>query len=482
MHIDQTNIINLSSELSKLSHDLTDTTVSIGQLRLEQLQTLFTALHGITHIRKLIFAADCINNENIETIEHFIKNHKINYEILYQSNFQRIFLSVFMQVMQLGMPIEETPIGFRITYLSDTPPMSPDKQEKIATVPNQQNGLQETSSAEKDALTPLIRHAAQPSPPSILKRAQNNEQTLSLPTTPQKRVRFMGQNETPSNEEIIHSHYNKLAHIQCGSVCELHKAICLGQEAETTQLIEAMSPEHKQKLLTAFCSEEEFLGASILRLALRTDQIQLLDILLTSGVNPLLCSHDGNTLLHDIVLELKSFAITILLKHLATDNKIQQLINLPFCGETYNGYYALDIICVEASLQFEGFHQTKLLSKKEIAHTIFSIINNLLKNHAQSKLLLDQSKNLHEFIKPDHKDNYSPKVLWKLIALIAENHELQSQPDNIQTPQNNIIFTVKMLAEQWQRNGILPRPKSASSKISQSPSSTLIDNHPYKTI
>lgn len=183
-----------------------------------------------------------------------------------------------------------------------------------------------------------------------------------------------------------------------------------------------------------------------------------MDILLKEGVDPFHCSQDGNTLLHDIVLDIKPTALRILLKHISSTTKLQQLVNLPFHGQTYNGYFALDIICVEASLHFNKFKQTL---GERLANNIYSIMQILLNNNAQSKLINDSKNQIKAQLLIDIKGMYSKEGLWNIISAIAEEHEILTSPISqikYHSLNEDKLCAIKFLAKIWQTNGILPAP------------------------
>lgn len=461
MRFDQINIINITNELVNLRYNKLDNTVIIGQLNLNELQLLLTVLKDIQHVQNIIFEAACINNTNIETIAHFIKDNMVNYEIYYQGEFHKCFLSIFILAMQLGQIIEEIPDGFRINR---SPPktLSFDMQIKSPkTIPEHIDNLELMKAPQTRSITPSACEADQSPKLPCLKHRQKTATESSKYSPPQKKVHFQDNKTNTSaisNDEIETPEYKKIIHTKCGLANELHSLICCGKDEEAEQYIEKLSTEDKQQLLSAYCAEEEFFGASILRLALRTNHILLIDILLKQGVDPFLCSQDGNTLLHDIILDIKPTALKILLKNISSPIKLQQLINLPFHGNTYNDYFALDIICIEATLHFGNFRQT---IGERLANNIYSILCTLLNNNAQSKLLNDSKNNIKNYIIIDMNGTYTKKGLWNLISAIATEHEILTFPVvNIKYNPSNLDkqCAITLLAKQWQTNGILPAP------------------------
>lgn len=265
-------------------------------------------------------------------------------------------------------------------------------------------------------VAPLAKDA-QPSQSDTLKRSKTDEISLPLandqsPTLP-KKVRFQSNlkdSDFQLNEDIEIDQIKQLSHKCCGSGKEFHVAICTGDEAILIQIIKGFNDADKMKLLHDLCLEEELSGASVLRLALRSKQLFLIGVLIKQGVDPFQCSADGNTLVHDIVLDYNYAALRILLAHSLVDKQFIQFINRPYHGKFYEGYFALDIICIEASLQFKNFKQAISTSNRNISELIFLIIRKLILNHADSKLLSDENEEIDNYLAKLKVINIAMKV------------------------------------------------------------------------
>ena len=323
---------------------------------------------------------------------------------------------------------------------------------------------------EDNTVAPLLKDQRQ-GRDVRLKRSEADEISLplseDLSPTCRKKVRFQSElkdSDYQANEEIEIDNLKKLSHEQCGRDKEFHIAICTGEESKIMLLLNALNQTDKMKIFHGLCTEEEFAGASILRLALRTKQLSLIDTLIKQGANPYHCSADGNTLMHDIILDINYAALKILLRHTPVNEQFIKFINLPFHGNLYGGYFALDIICVEATFHFKSYHQASKVGNRHIAESFFSIIQKLILNHAISKLLTDEHDELSNYLRVNRKNKFYQKSLWNLIARIAELHELKTMPtlNNQTNPKifsSNINSHTHLVAQRWQSNGLLSETK-----------------------
>ena len=170
-------------------------------------------------------------------------------------------------------------------------------------------------------------------------------------------------------------------------------------------------------------------------------------------------------------------ALNILLSHTHVD---EQFINLPFHGEAYEGYFALDIICIEATFHFEDYEQVLMIENKNLAVNIFSVIQKLIFNRASSKILNDENEDLNKYLKMRANKKYCNESIWSLIARIAEFHELRTMPllnklSNHKTlhPDNN--STANLVAQRWQSNGMVPETITEIKSVNTATEAEILD-------
>lgn len=468
MRIDNINIQNITSELLNLSENIQDKTVILADLELEQLATVLDGVKKITHIETIIFEATAATSENIETIVNFIKNNrKINYALFYKDDYQQNDILAFLYSLELDFVSDNTTNGIVIKRL-ESPTQGQSAipaaavESKPTHVSNNFDLLLQALAAKKPSESPTVKryHSDEEDEPD----ENNNSDNLAS----KKKVSFtLPHNFVVINtgEDVELTALKNLSHTKCGAAAELHKAICQGNPTFILHL-KVMPDEDRNKLLNAICSEEIIEGATVLRLALRSKQFTLFQELLGLGANPFLYVNNALTILHDIILDLEPEALKILFDHLTTKETWNVLVNMPFQGEPYNGYFALDIVCIEATLQFSNYEDTLLKQNKDIAKRIFTIINILLQNNAQSKLLNDAHINTNSFADKHSKKQFYRKQIWQLITQIAELHELiNTQPvignDEKESNLSYDTLSVRLLAQQWQ-DGLLPPSPSAS--------------------
>jgi hypothetical protein len=351
MRIDNINRENITTELLNLSENIQDKTVILADLELEQLATVLDGLKKITHIDTIIFEATAATSENIETIVNFIKkNRKINYEVFYKDEFQQNEILAFICSIELTFVNDNATNRIVIKRL-DSPTL------EQSTIPAAAEGSIPTCLNNNFDLLLQAVDTKKSSESPAAKRHNPDEDTNSDNSASTKKVRF----QLPPNFVAINTYEDaevvelkSLSHIKCGEAAELHKAICQGIPALILQLKD-MPEADRNMLLHAYCAEENIEGATVLRLALRSKQFSLFRELLNLGANPFQYVNNVSTILHDIILDLELEPLNTLLDYLTIKGTWSELVNMPCQGELYNGYFALDIICIETTLQFSNY-------------------------------------------------------------------------------------------------------------------------------
>ncbi len=456
MRFDKTNFPHYASCLQQLKSDIQDKTIIIGQLDSLQFRTVLNGLALISHIETITFENYDSVDSNLEFITNYIQQKKINYKFLNIEKHQSYDLLAYAYSAQLDALFDE---ANKTIHIKSAAPLTVTQDQQTPYPKNKSESLHappnSPSEVEDDFFYP---------PESKIDNKRRKSSDAPPTDTFAKKPCYKPAVDLPTSEFNPISALKQLTHSVCGEAANLHRAICNGDEKEVLIAVTTLAEDKRIKLLNTCCLEASMCGASVLKLALRSENIKLIGTLIDLGANPFQLSENNNSLLHNIALDLKPEALNIFLMRVQNEKHLTDFMNLPFCGgDAYNGFYALDVICLETANYLDNYENALLPEKQEETMATLEIIRQLLLNNAQSKLLIDAKFDINSILDLSNIANFTFQDIWPLIESIDALYQNTPLEDPVKdTAPNN---TAKLLAQTWLNQGMLPNKITAPQEV-----------------